>query len=408
MRRATGDGWGYLSRYFRGIAAKRIRPVEIDPKTSHQHEFDGVQSFRAIFGAERLEIPASVTWLPDDEDAEERAEGRLTWYDARENIPGRSAEFRLYYPAAAESVVRRAAPGDLVLVAVTPGAQAHIFISPLGSTTEQQLMWLFGLPRDLDQALAIPVEGTIDRQVDAVSARLLDAMGVEPVEASPDHLPALIEQFGRAFPTTSAMSAYARATAPVISPLDDPDEAALTWFNHEELLFRTLEKDIVSGRLAQGFDDVDDFMAFSLSVHNRRKSRAGYALEHHLQAIFDANDVRYSRGAVTEHKSRPDFIFPGIDEYRDQSFAAEGLTMLGVKATCKDRWRQILAEADRIEQKHLATLEIGISQNQTAEMRATGVTLVLPAPLHASFTQSQHPELLTLREFIGIIVSRQC
>jgi hypothetical protein len=30
--------------------------------------------------------------------------------------------------------------------------------------------------------------------------------------------------------------------------------------------------------------------------------------------------------------------------------------MLGVKTTCSDRWRQVLAEADRIQLKHLLTL----------------------------------------------------
>lgn len=51
----------------------------------------------------------------------------------------------------------------------------------------------------------------------------------------------------------------------------------------EELLFRTLERHIVSTRLKEGFGneklDVDVFISFSLSVQNRRKSRVGYALE---------------------------------------------------------------------------------------------------------------------------------
>ena len=42
--------------------------------------------------------------------------------------------------------------------------------------------------------------------------------------------------------------------------------------------------------------------------------------------------------------------------------------MLAVKSTCKDRWRQILAEADRLPVKHLLTLEPGISVAQTDEM----------------------------------------
>jgi hypothetical protein len=51
---------------------------------------------------------------------------------------------------------------------------------------------------------------------------------------------------------------------------------------------------------------------------------------------------------IKEHKSKPDFIFPGIAEYHDPHFDLNKLTMLGVKTTCSDRWRQVLAEADRI------------------------------------------------------------
>ena len=35
-----------------------------------------------------------------------------------------------------------------------------------------------------------------------------------------------------------------------------------------------------------------------------------------------------------------------------QIFLSLVSSMLGVKTTCKDRWRQVLSEADRIPQKH--------------------------------------------------------
>ena len=40
-----------------------------------------------------------------------------------------------------------------------------------------------------------------------------------------------------------------------------------------------------------------------------------------------------------------------------------------VKSTCKDRWRQVLSEADRIPNKHLFTLEAAISENQTSKCK---------------------------------------
>jgi hypothetical protein len=76
--------------------------------------------------------------------------------------------------------------------------------------------------------------------------------------------------------------------------------------------------------------------------------------------------------------------------------------MLAVKTTCKDRWRQILNEADRIPHKHLLTLQEGVSLSQFAEMRAANVTLVVPQPLHYSYEETVRPHLLTFESFIAL------
>ena len=175
----------------------------------------------------------------------------------------------------------------------------------------------------------------------------------------------------------------------------------------EEILFRTLEKHLLGDRLQKGFaDDVDGFLAFSLAVQNRRKSRSGHALENHLQVIFDSNQVRYERGVLTEGKARPDFLFPGSKEYRDATYDAALLTMLGAKTTCKDRWRQVLAEAKRIEHKHLLTLEAAISSHQTDQMKEHKLQLVIPLGLHETFTASQQRTLLTVANFTTLVKER--
>ena len=81
--------------------------------------------------------------------------------------------------------------------------------------------------------------------------------------------------------------------------------------------------------------------------------------------------------------------------------------MLGVKSTCKDRWRQVLAEADRIELKHLFTLESAISTNQTSEMQVKSLQLVLPLSLHATFLPRQQEWLMDLQEFLLLLKERQ-
>ena len=105
----------------------------------------------------------------------------------------------------------------------------------------------------------------------------------------------------------------------------------MAWMEREEILFRTLEKHLIGKRLSQGFtDDVDSFISFSLSVQNRRKSRAGLALENHLEILFQECSIRYTRTPVTENKAKPDFIFPGSNEYHDPDYNSGLLTMLGV------------------------------------------------------------------------------
>ena len=81
--------------------------------------------------------------------------------------------------------------------------------------------------------------------------------------------------------------------------------------------------------------------------------------------------------------------------------------MLAVKSTCKDRWRQIRAGAELIKHKHLATLEPGISSNQTDEMKANSVTLVLPRALHDSYSENQQLDVLDLRGFLSLVLLRQ-
>lgn len=135
--------------------------------------------------------------------------------------------------------------------------------------------------------------------------------------------------------------------------------------------------------------------------------RVGLALENHLAPLFGALGIRCSRAAVTERRSKPDFLFPGATQYRDPAFDPLRLTMLGVKSTCKDRWRQILPEADRIGTKHLLTLETGISEHQTGEMQSQSVQLVLPRVLHETYSVAQRGWLWDVRGFTNLVLSRQ-
>lgn len=123
--------------------------------------------------------------------------------------------------------------------------------------------------------------------------------------------------------------------------------------------------------------------------------------------ILKGHNIHYDRTKVTENRSKPDFIFPGIKEYHDQNFLASLLTMLGAKSTCKDRWRQVLAEADRIEHKHLLTLEAAISVHQTDEMASKNLQLVVPQSIHKTYTLQQQDWLMNVSELVELLLEKQ-
>ncbi len=403
---------GYLSEYFSGVAAKKLSAVEADPGASNQHELNGVSKLKRILGLEKKTMRARFVYVSDSDDASKSADGFLTWYDARENHPTRS-EHRLYFPTT--SVSEKFKEGDLFVMGLRPDGSALCVIAEGKSTAANQVLWLFGLERDMLDGFAVGDESLTDSVRLAYSTRLiLDEIGVvaEPDPELGSLLDCILAKFGPKFPTTRAFSSFARAMSQ-LDARDGADDVLMAWMDVEEAAFRALERHVISERLKAGFGgagnavNVDGFISFSLGVQNRRKSRAGYALENHLEAIFSAHGIRNDRTAVTENKSKPDFLFPGIAEYRDPEFPAARLTMLAAKTSAKDRWRQILGEADRLPVKHLITLEPGISESQTDEMKARQVSLVIPSMIHSSYTSVQRATLIDLESFIYLVSGRQ-
>jgi hypothetical protein len=73
---------------------------------------------------------------------------------------------------------------------------------------------------------------------------------------------------------------------------------------------------------------------------------------------------------------------------------------VGVKTTCKDRWRQVLNEARRTKRKYILTLQQGISSKQLRQMHEANIVLVVPERLHKHYPKDRQIEILSLREFI--------
>lgn len=122
-----------------------------------------------------------------------------------------------------------------------------------------------------------------------------------------------------------------------------------------------------------------------------------------LRYLMEMPSVFSSGG--DEGNKKPDFIFPSGEAYHNSSFDIQKLVTLAAKTTCKDRWRQVLNEANRLKDspKYLCTLQQGISGAQMDEMQAENVVLVVPEPYIVSYPKDRRDRIWTIARFVKYI-----
>lgn len=245
--------------------------------------------------------------------------------------------------------------------------------------------------------------------------RLIETDYLNPVTSEKQVMSEFINSFSGEFPTSEEMSSAARQiyyrsklySMAQKHPKErqNPDKILIEWTDEEFRLFRAIEQAQYGGLVSKGFPSVDKFIDLANTVLNRRKSRAGKSLEHHLAAIFDENSIKYTAQGITEGKKKPDFIFPSVEAYHDTLFSVEKLCTLAAKTTCKDRWRQVLTEADRLRDrnKYLCTLQQGISATQLDEMQSEKVVLVVPKPYISTYPKEYQKDIWTVADFVAYV-----
>ena len=67
----------------------------------------------------------------------------------------------------------------------------------------------------------------------------------------------------------------------------------------------------------------------------------------------------------------------------------------------------MLDEADRVELKHLVTLEPAVSSDYTTAMEKDRLQLVVPRPIFPTYTPNQREWLMDIKEFCEMVESRQ-
>ncbi len=176
------------------------------------------------------------------------------------------------------------------------------------------------------------------------------------------------------------------------------DEQLVRLIDEEYKLYKMVERKVYQSDVTRLFRDIDEFLKTALSILQARKSRAGRSLENHVEYLLRQAGIPHQMRQVVDGTC-PDILIPGKAEYEDRSYPDAKLFMVGLKMTCKDRWRQVLKEAPRIPRKHILTLQKGISGRQLGEMRDAQVTLIVPESLHRDYRDNRG-EILSVHAFI--------
>lgn len=183
------------------------------------------------------------------------------------------------------------------------------------------------------------------------------------------------------------------------------DKTLVRCVDTEYKLYRLAERQICQKDIVRVFKNVDDFLNTASSIMNRRKSRAGRSLENHFDFLLKRAEIPHVI-RPPDVDGKPDIIIPSVEAYKDRHYPTNRLFMVGVKTTCKDRWRQVLNEAKRIKQKHIMTIQQGISKKQLTEMKDAGVQLVVPSEFHKQYPPKSDMKLLGVGEFVDLVKKR--
>lgn len=182
------------------------------------------------------------------------------------------------------------------------------------------------------------------------------------------------------------------------------DGRLMELMEQEYALFRMAERVLCQHDVCRQYKSIDDFLSAAARIMNRRKSRAGRSLENHVAYLLGESKIPFDMRAVVD--GRPDVLIPGKVQYRDLKWPLSKLFAVGIKTTCKDRWRQVLNEAKRVRRKHILTIQQGISVKQLEEMRDSNVCLIVPEKLRRFYPQVSGMEIMNIDDFVASVQTK--
>ena len=384
----------------RRIALKRLAPVEVEPSASHQHELNA-DRLRSELGFPEGTTSGRLSIRYYDSEGADLDDGTFTVYDARERHVSRR-EYRLYYSSTLMS--ERARPGDLLLLFRDgPVEVLHCAVARKDSPAEAALLRAFRSGLKSDPRTFQFVEPPSTGDVLQLALELVQPQS--DTSTSDDWINSARAMTVMPRGDDLARMAVDRAREHY-SPATDPDLFIVTALDLESQLYFHLEGRLANERLraltAEGKLDFASASELVLGYLQSRKSRRGRSLENHLRTVLIESAIPFQFHGRTEGKETPDFIIPSQQAYDDPGYPADRLRIVACKTTARDRWRQILNEAARVERKYLLTVDSDLTDESVEAMDKADLQIYMPAGLIESrySGRAARPHLRSIRQLV--------
>jgi EcoRII C terminal/Restriction endonuclease EcoRII, N-terminal len=304
----------------------------------------------------------------------------VTWYGKKTRSEYRLTRFGKDFPFLNEDVVGNL----LVLIATSP---------------DEFLAYVLDLDEDIEDIQA------------ALGVDAFDRWGVyrvgapQPEENEPVCVDRFIQKFSAGLTDFPANTVFSSTTRELLAKCVkgfanlSPDKALVRSYSTEYQLFRAVERQVCQNDVSRLFQNIDDFLKVAASIMNRRKSRAGRSFENHVENLLKTAGVPHEMRPDLGADGAPDIVIPSAKAYFDETYPMNRVFIVGLKTTCKDRWRQVTQEGVKVERKYLITMQEGITKQQLAQMEAAKVSLVVPQPLHRYYPNGR-TRPLTVENFV--------
>lgn len=122
------------------------------------------------------------------------------------------------------------------------------------------------------------------------------------------------------------------------------------------------------------FEDMDKFF---MSIFQSRKSRAGKGFEFTIRTMFERLSYPFSE-QVNIDGAKPDFVMPSESYFLQKPLDSLIFT---AKRTLRERWRQVVTEANKGYGYFLATLDDKVTSSQIEQASKHKIYLVVPNSL---------------------------